>query len=121
MLRKGSSEYYKGEKETEFLELVHFNGMEKLEDRVVNTHLPPELLPADYKNRKCKFVHVFRNPKDVMVSLYNHWIMAKDHFGYDGKFSGFFELAMKGQGMVKYSSYCSYFFLRLRGLQANGV
>lgn len=98
MLKRGSAEYINGEKEAEYLEMFFWNDVANKSDRVINSHLVPELLPVSYKNRKCKFIHLYRNPKDTMVSVYNHEVNAKEYLGYDGKFSGFFELAMKGQG-----------------------
>ncbi|XP_064610980.1 sulfotransferase 1C4-like [Liolophura sinensis] len=96
MLKQGSSEYINTDKEIEYLEMFYCNDVASKSDRVIKTHLPPELMPTDYMNRKCKFIHIYRNPKDTMVSLYNKWTNAKELLGYTGTFSGFFELAMEG-------------------------
>lgn len=98
MLKQGSPELVDGDEESECLEMFYRNDMASKSDRVIKSHLPPELLPTDYRNRKCKFIHIYRNPKDTMVSVYKKWTNAKEFLGYSGTFSGFFELAMKGEG-----------------------
>ncbi|XP_074854592.1 sulfotransferase 1A1-like isoform X2 [Carettochelys insculpta] len=47
--------------------------------RVVKTHLPVELLPESFWERDCQMIYVARNPKDVAVSYYYFYHMAKVH------------------------------------------
>ena len=47
------------------------NNME--ERRLIKSHLPFEFLPPKLLDT-CKVVYVARNPKDVAVSLYHHYI-----------------------------------------------
>ncbi|KAJ8023628.1 Sulfotransferase family cytosolic 1B member 1 [Holothuria leucospilota] len=40
--------------------------------RVLPTHASYDCLPKDLTNTGCKVIYVYRNPKDVIVSYYNH-------------------------------------------------
>ncbi|OQV22566.1 putative Sulfotransferase family cytosolic 1B member 1 [Hypsibius exemplaris] len=44
---------------------------EQMSPRLIKTHLPWDLLPKSIVEKKCKMIYVYRNPKDVMVSLYH--------------------------------------------------
>jgi len=60
--------------------------------RVIKTHLSVELLP-DQVLKKPRLIYVSRNPRDVVISLYNHWQV----FGfYKGDFDGFFNAFLSG-------------------------
>ena len=41
--------------------------------RIIKTHLDYEMLPRQVKDKKPKLIYVTRNPRDVVVSSYNHW------------------------------------------------
>uniref|UniRef100_A0A8C3HFE0 Sulfotransferase n=1 Tax=Chrysemys picta bellii TaxID=8478 RepID=A0A8C3HFE0_CHRPI len=43
------------------------------------THLPVQLLPDSFWEQDCKMIYVARNPKDVAVSYYYFYQMAKVH------------------------------------------
>ena len=61
-----------------------FNTPEKLaaftRPRVLNTHLPPEYMPKQILEKRCKILWILRNPKDRLVSLFGHF---KKLFGSD--------------------------------------
>nr|XP_022907976.1 sulfotransferase family cytosolic 1B member 1-like [Onthophagus taurus] len=70
--------------------------------RYIKTHLPWCLLPLQIQTgaKKPKIIHVIRNPKDVVVSFFNH---AQLLHGYTGNFDEFFHLFMND--MVDYAPY----------------
>uniref|UniRef100_A0A8C8SA59 Sulfotransferase n=1 Tax=Pelusios castaneus TaxID=367368 RepID=A0A8C8SA59_9SAUR len=47
--------------------------------RLVKTHLPVQLLPPSFWEKDCKMIYMARNPKDVAVSYYYFYQMAKVH------------------------------------------
>ncbi|HOM17303.1 MAG TPA: sulfotransferase domain-containing protein [Thermoguttaceae bacterium] len=57
--------------------------------RVFKTHLPYIWLPK----RRCRYIYVARNGKDVAWSFYQFY---RSHFRYQGNFEQFFRLFMRG-------------------------
>lgn len=49
--------------------------------RILNTHYVPPLLPRQMKDTNTKIVFIYRNPKDVAVSLYHHLSTSLSLFG----------------------------------------
>ncbi|XP_070205189.1 sulfotransferase 1A1-like isoform X2 [Littorina saxatilis] len=75
MLLTGKAEYEKRTKEHVMMEACDVEDMEPLPSpRLLNTHLPTSMLPNQVKDGKVKVIHVYRNPKDVLVSMYFHVI-----------------------------------------------
>ncbi|KAB0394875.1 hypothetical protein E2I00_008110, partial [Balaenoptera physalus] len=76
-------------------------GAELLEDtpapRLIKTHLPLALLPPTLLDQKVKVVYVARNAKDVAVSYYHFYRMAKVHPD-PGTWDSFLEKFMAGEG-----------------------
>ena len=74
MIQRGTTNYQKNTKVTAMLE---FNEQEMTSSltspRVLNTHFTHNLLPDGIKTKRCKIIHVMRNPKDVFVSMYFHF------------------------------------------------
>lgn len=74
MLLAGQAHYEPRAKELLMMDLTPIAKLHKLhEPRVLNTHLPFSMLPTrSMRARRVKVVHVYRNPRDVMVSMYYH-------------------------------------------------
>ncbi|KAM4814118.1 sulfotransferase 1A1-like [Urocitellus parryii] len=82
------------------------SGLETLKDtpapRLLKTHLPLGLLPQSLLDQKVKVIYVARNAKDVAVSYYNFYKMAK-LYPDPGTWDNFLEKFMDGQ--VSYGSW----------------
>ncbi|KAK7088288.1 sulfotransferase 1A2-like [Littorina saxatilis] len=75
MLLTGKAEYEKRTKEHVMMEACDVEDMDSLPSpRLLNTHLPTSMLPNQVKDGKVKVIHVYRNPKDVLVSMYHQII-----------------------------------------------
>ncbi|KAF7466157.1 sulfotransferase 1A1 [Marmota monax] len=70
--------------------------------RLIKTHLPLGLIPQSLLDQKVKVIYVARNAKDVAVSYYNFYKMAKVHPD-PGTWNSFLEKFMDGQ--VSYGSW----------------
>ncbi|XP_069189318.1 sulfotransferase 1B1-like [Procambarus clarkii] len=57
--------------------------------RVIKSHLPKELLPKQFWDVRPKVVYVSRDPRDVCVSFYYHYVKLQ---GYSGTFDQFVHL-----------------------------
>ncbi|EOB07007.1 Sulfotransferase family cytosolic 1B member 1, partial [Anas platyrhynchos] len=81
-------------------------GIELLEKtpspRLVKTHLPVQLLPASFQEKGCKVIYMARNAKDVVISYYYFYQMAKIHPD-PGTLAEFLEAFMNGK--VAYGSW----------------
>ncbi|XP_051048924.1 sulfotransferase 1A1 [Phodopus roborovskii] len=82
------------------------SGLESLEEtpspRLIKTHLPLALLPQSFLDQKIKTIYIARNAKDVVVSYYNFYNMAKVH-PEPGTWDSFLENFMDGK--VSYGSW----------------
>ncbi|KAM6301521.1 sulfotransferase 1 family member D1-like [Aegotheles albertisi] len=82
------------------------SGVEQLEKtpspRLVKTHLPVHLLPTSFWDKGCKVIYMARNPKDVVISYYYFYQMAKMHPD-PGTLGEFLEDFMSGK--VAYGSW----------------
>lgn len=82
------------------------SGVEVLKDtpapRLLKTHLPLSLLPQTLLDQKVKVVYLARNAKDVAVSYYHFYRMAKVHPD-PGTWDSFLEKFMAGE--VSYGSW----------------
>lgn len=73
MLLNGTPEYVPEIKGLSMMEAQPIKTLEALkEPRFMNTHIPVRHLPRKHIENGYKIVHVIRNPKDVMVSFFNH-------------------------------------------------
>lgn len=81
-----------------FVDISGVKAIEALPDpRPIHYHLPFDLIP---KNPKTKYIYIFRNPKDTVVSFY-HFTMQTDelHVSFDEYFESFM------RGLVAYGDY----------------
>ena len=69
--------------------------------RILNSHLRYEELPKQIREKRTKIVLTVRNPKDTVVSYFNHHKIFDYH--YDGDFDDHFDLFMSGN--IDYGSY----------------
>ncbi|XP_069132736.1 sulfotransferase 1A1-like [Argopecten irradians] len=73
MILQEGAEYTKGHKAGVMMEAADIETMTDLPSpRFINTHLPFRHIPKKHVESGYKIIHVSRNPKDVMVSFYNH-------------------------------------------------
>ena len=68
--------------------------------RLIKTHLCYEMLPHQVKEKKPKLIYVTRNPRDTVVSFFNHWKVLE---GYEGDI----------EIMVKWHVQQSKFYIRI--------
>ncbi|KAL4221760.1 hypothetical protein ACF0H5_020015 [Mactra antiquata] len=73
--------------------------------RILNSHLDIKHLPPQIFEKRLKIIHVLRNPKDVMVSFYNH-VKGIRCYGYNGQWNDFFKLFLQNE--LDYGSWFSY-------------
>lgn len=73
--------------------------------RIIDTHFQFQYLPQKHIENRCKIVHMMRNPKDVMVSLYHH--AKKDKMlDLNIGWNEFFEVWMDGK--IPYGTWYDY-------------
>jgi len=61
--------------------------------RIIKTHLALEMLPCQVLEKRPKVIYVTRNPRDAVVSYFNHWrVMA----GYTGTLSNLVDAFIAG-------------------------
>ena len=99
MLRAGTAIHEHRSKDLLSLDLSATKKLRKLPGgRVLNTHLPFRMLPvADIRSKRVKVVHVYRNPRDVLVSMYYH--LRQFHLQQTETFKIFMNFFLDGQGM----------------------
>jgi len=49
--------------------------------RVIKTHLSIDMLPEQVLQKKAKVIYVTRNPRDAVVSFFNHWRILENYTG----------------------------------------
>ena len=73
--------------------------------RLFCTHMPREFIPI---NPSAKYVYVYRNPKDVLVSAYHHLSGMKIPL-FEGSFEQFYNLYVLTNGMGAFKHIKGYF------------
>lgn len=112
MLLNGRAEYIKEGKESLFLEAMDDIGTVSSMDspRVLNTNLPFRWLPQKHVESNGKIIHVIRNPKDICVSLYYHFIDSGLFMHSEGvQFADCFEGLFSKESMNHYLN--SFYFV----------
>ncbi|KAK3588700.1 hypothetical protein CHS0354_028911, partial [Potamilus streckersoni] len=64
--------------------------------RLINSHLPPSLLPVEIFQKKCKILFPVRDPRDVTVSHFHHLKNSKIT-DYNGSWDNFLEKSLDGK------------------------
>lgn len=111
MLLNGRAEYIKEGKESLFLEAMDDIGTVSSMDspRVLNTNLPFRWLPQKHVESNGKIIHVIRNPKDICVSLYYHFIGSGLFMHSEGvQFADCFEGLFSKERKPPYGGWFSY-------------
>ncbi|XP_076434547.1 sulfotransferase 1C2-like [Babylonia areolata] len=71
MIQRGQAEYSSRSADSTFIDLQDVDSMAQLRSpRVLLTHLNFQHFPAQAKDKRTKVVHVYRNPRSVLVSFY---------------------------------------------------
>ena len=73
--------------------------------RIFTTHFPFELVPF---NPSAKYIYIYRNPKDVVLSAYNHFAGVK-HRTFEGSFDEFFNYYVHTDFLGYFEHIKSYF------------
>lgn len=81
MLLTGKVEYAQRSKENLMIDFITKDGIDKLPSpRLLNTHLLFSMLPVgEMKKKGVRVLHVYRNPKDTLVSMYFHFRQVFPH------------------------------------------
>uniref|UniRef100_A0A8C5MS37 Sulfotransferase n=1 Tax=Leptobrachium leishanense TaxID=445787 RepID=A0A8C5MS37_9ANUR len=82
---------------------LEFGDVSKLEElsfigskRIIPTHLSYDMLPADFKAKKCKAIYIIRNPKDTAVSLF-HYYRDNPHLPTIDTWHGYLDMFLRGE------------------------
>ncbi|KAH9492169.1 Sulfotransferase cytosolic 1B member 1 [Bulinus truncatus] len=79
-----------------FLEQRAVSNWDKKESpRILFTHVPFRFIPKQALKKKIKIIYLDRNPKDVLVSYYNHMHKHVAPLNYPGTFEQFFHLSLE--------------------------
>ncbi|XP_076451790.1 sulfotransferase 6B1-like isoform X2 [Babylonia areolata] len=107
LLRAGTADAELVEKEKYMMEFTHQDDLLKLPPkRIFNTHVFFHQLPQKVQDGKVKMIFIYRNPKDVAVSFYNHHRKFYE-YEYQGEFSDYLTgLYLKGE--TDFGSFFTY-------------
>ncbi|KAM4747325.1 sulfotransferase 6B1-like [Rhinophrynus dorsalis] len=82
---------------------IEFGDISKLEElkiitnkRIIPTHLSYDMIPSDFKDKKCKAIYIIRNPKDTAVSLF-HYYKDNPNLPTIESWQTYFDLFLQGQ------------------------
>lgn len=109
MLRNNSSEYH--DKVQPLIEVSPIAKLKKVSDGIYTSHLALRHMPKDFMTRKCKVIHIYRNPKDVCVSFFNFIKETKaGELMKNMEFDVFFDMFVTGQRKMTFYNYISNVF-----------
>lgn len=74
--------------------------------RVIKSHLPVNLMPRQTREKNCKILVLFRNPKDILVSYYHFYRSSSSLGNFQGTWAEFFGMFLKGH--VDHGSWFDY-------------
>ncbi|WAR14893.1 ST1A2-like protein [Mya arenaria] len=95
MLLQGKAETIPKRKSKNMLENVPQNELNDIPSpRILNSHLDFKFLPEQLFEKKCKIIHILRNPKDMAVSFYNH-VKGITCYAYDGEWQHYLKLFLE--------------------------
>ena len=69
----GMSDEEKNDKPQVFNSVEFVKNMPESKQRIIKTHLAYDMLPRQVTDKKSKIIYVTRNPRDAVVSYFNHW------------------------------------------------
>ncbi|XP_052679463.1 sulfotransferase 1B1-like [Crassostrea angulata] len=96
MLKNNSSEFTKHM--PPLIDMLPVEKLMQVPDGVLVSHLLPQHMPKDAIQKRCKLVHIYRNPKDVIVSFFNFLKKTKEGaMMQDMEFDVFFDLYITDQ------------------------
>ncbi|XP_062621912.1 sulfotransferase 1B1-like [Saccostrea cucullata] len=96
MLRNNTSDFQKGV--PPLFGMFPVEELKQVPDGVYVSHFMPRHMPKDFIKKQCKIINIYRNPKDVVVSLFN--FIKKTKAGdlmKDMPFDVFLEMFFNGQ------------------------
>ncbi|KAK3588699.1 hypothetical protein CHS0354_028910 [Potamilus streckersoni] len=106
MLLNGKAETIPNSKGAQMLEATPTEIIDEIPSpRVLNSHLHLCRLPKEALEKKCKFVFILRDPRDLAVSYYHH-CKGISLYEYDGMFENFLPLFLEGK--LDYNNYLEY-------------
>ncbi|XP_021394825.1 sulfotransferase 6B1 [Lonchura striata] len=80
----------------EFGDISRLEELNKLSSkRIIPTHLDYNMLPPNFKKKKCKMIYISRNPKDTAVSMF-HYYRDNPNLPTVDTWTAFFDLFLKG-------------------------
>lgn len=96
MLRNNSSELTK--QSPPLIDRLPVEKLRQVSDGVRVSHLLPRHMPRDSIERRCKIIHIYRNPKDVAVSYFHFLKKTKEgELIKDMEFDVFFQMFITDQ------------------------